>query len=257
MNLNFKEKVVLITGAGRGMGQKIALQFAKEGASLVLNDLKEEFCEETAIQVSNFGTRVIKVGADVSCSGAVKEMFERVKEEFNRVDVLVNNAGVLKPCNILDLSEDEWDSQVAVNLKSVYLCSRQAARIMKEQEGGVIANASSFSAVIPSIGMSAYSAAKAAVANLTRTMAGEFAPYNIRVFGYIPGVIETRLTRDMRERNLKGLVEDIALHRCGKPEEVARIVVFLCSDAASYFTGGLIEISGGKYCVQNAEVMWK
>ena len=155
------------------------------------------------------------------------------------------------------MSEDTWDSQITVNLKSVYLCSRQAAMIMKEQGGGVIANASSFSAVIPSIGMSAYSAAKAAVVNLTRTMAGEFAPYNIRVFGYIPGVIETRLTRDMREHNLEGLVGSIALHRCGKPEEVARIVVFLCSEAASYFTGGLIEISGGKYCVQNAEAMWK
>jgi len=257
LSLNFKGKVVIITGAGQGMGQKLALQFAKEGATLVLNDLKEEFCEETAIQAIKFGIRVIKIGADVSCSGAVKEMFEQVKVEFGRIDVLVNNAGVLKPCNILDLSEDTWDSQIAVNLKSVYLCSRQAAMIMKEQGGGVIANASSFSAVIPSIGMSAYSAAKAAVVNLTRTMAGEFAPYNIRVFGYIPGVIETRLTRDMRERNLEGLVESIALHRCGKPEEVARIVVFLCSEAASYFTGGLIEISGGKYCVQNAEAMWK
>lgn len=257
MNLGLKGKVALVTGAGKGMGQKIALRLAQEGCDLVLNDLKEEFCEETSKLVREYGARILTVGADVSSGPAVRTMFERVKSEMGRLDILVNNAGLLKACNILDLPEEEWDALVNVNLKSVYLCSRAAAAMMKDRGGGVIANASSFTAVIPSIGLGAYGAAKAAVANLTRTMAGELAPYGIRVFGYIPGVIETDLTKHMREQNLEGLVEPIALHRCGKAEEVADVVVFLCSDAARYITGTLVEISGGKFCVQNAGSVWK
>lgn len=257
MDLNLKGKVALVTGAGKGMGQKIALGFAQEGCDLVLNDLKEEFCDETSRQARELGARVLTVGADVSSGPAVRDMFGRVKSEMGRLDILVNNAGLLRPCNILDLSEEEWDTLIDVNLKSVYLCSRAAAAIMTEQGGGVIGNASSFTAVIPSANLGAYGAAKAAVANLTRTMAGELAPYGIRVFGYIPGVIETDLTKHMREQNLEGLVEPIALHRCGRPEEVADVVVFLCSDAARYITGTLVEISGGKFCVQNAGSAWK
>ncbi len=256
MDLELNGKVVLVTGAGAGMGQKIALRFAREGAQLILNDLKEDYCRETASLAAEVGAKVTAVAADVSSGAAVGEMFGRIDREIGRLDVLVNNAGLLRPKNIVDLPEDEWDKLIGVNLKSVFLCSKAAIPLMRRAGSGVIANASSFTAVIPSAGLSAYSAAKAAVANLTRTMAGELAPYGIRVVGYIPGVIETNLTLAMRQSNLQGLVDPIALRRCGKPEEVADVVVFLCSGPARYMSGALVEISGGKFCVQNASAAW-
>ncbi|NMA75522.1 MAG: glucose 1-dehydrogenase [Bacteroidales bacterium] len=257
MDLGLKDKVVLVTGAGKGMGQKIAVKFAQEGANLVLNDLKKDACQETALQVTALGRKATVVSADVSSAIAVRSMFDHIMEEVGRVDILVNNAGVLRACKMIDLTEEEWDQLVDINLKSVFLCSQAAARIMRKQGGGVIASASSYAALIPSIGQSAYAAAKAAVANLTRTMAAELACYNIRVVGYIPGVIETDLTRTMREENLAGLVDSIALKRCGTPDEVAGVVAFLCSDVASYITGSLVEVSGGKFSVQNARVGWE
>ena len=255
MDLGLSGKTALVTGASRGIGRAIALGLAAEGVNVVLNGLNPEGLAAAAKEVAERGVRAVPLAADVSDPRAVEEMFGKVKDLFGRLDILVNNAGFLKAKPLLDLSCEEWRKSIDVNLTSVFLCSKSAAPLMKDN-GGVIINAASYAAVIPSIKHAAYAAAKAGVVSMTRTMAGELAPLGIRVVCYIPGVIETDLTAAVRAEKGKALVSQIALQRYGRPEEVADLVVFLSSRAAGYITGVAYEVSGGKLAVQNPADGW-
>ena len=183
-------------------------------------------------------------------------MFEAAAGKYGQIDIFVNNAGIYPQKLLCDMTADQWDTIMNVNLRSVFLCAREAFRYMKEN-GGVIINVASYASLLASAGSGAYAASKAAVYSMTKTLAAELAPYQIRVNGFIPGVIETGMTKPVIEAKRTELEEAIALHRLGTPEDVANAAAFLASDAASYLTGTFIEISGGKLCVQNPHMPWE
>ncbi len=252
-----KNKVVGITGAAstNGIGFAIAKKFLEEGAEVFICDLNGSAlleAKEELLKINNIETFEVNVGD----AGQVKELFKKVKERYGGIDIFINNAGIYPQASLTEMTPEEFDKTMNVNLKSVFLCSQEAFKCMKDQ-GGVIIQAASYAALMPSAGSGAYAASKAAVVSLTKTMAAEFAPYNIRVNGFIPGVIETGMTQGVIESKREELHQAIALHRLGTPEDVANAVSFLASDEATYITGTFIEISGGKYCVQNPHLAWK
>lgn len=257
MEFSFKGKVAGITGAAGtgGIGFAIARKFLKEGARVFICDLSEEKLKEARQALSPLG-EVGTYTADVSDEKAVASMFEAAAGKYGQIDIFVNNAGIYPQKLLCDMTADQWDTIMNVNLRSVFLCAREAFRYMKEN-GGVIINAASYASLLASAGSGAYAASKAAVYSMTKTLAAELAPYQIRVNGFIPGVIETGMTKPVIEAKRTELEEAIALHRLGTPEDVANAAAFLASDAASYLTGTFIEISGGKLCVQNPHMPWE
>lgn len=253
MELGYQGKVVGITGAAsvRGIGFAIARRMLQEGASVFICDLKQEAVDAAVQELAAYGT-VKGYAADVSSEEAVEGFFDKAMADFGKIDVFISNAGIYPQSALMDMSVKQWDAVMSVNLRSVFLCARGDYRCMKGK-GGVLINAASYAAVLGSAGSGAYAASKAAVHSLTKTLAAELAPYNIRVNGFIPGVIQTGMTQAVVDAKGEKLVDQIALHRLGQPDDVARAVAFLASDAASYLTGTFIEISGGKLCVQNPD----
>ena len=253
MELNYKGKVVGITGAGskEGIGFAIARAFLREGARVFLCDLNEEAVRDVEKELKRYG-EVKAYVVNVADEKQVKELFEKALNDFGKLDVFVNNAGIYPQSALQDMSVELWDRVMNVNLRSVFLCGLEAKKAM-EKDGGVLINACSFAALIGSAGSGAYAASKSAVYSLTKTMAAEFAPFNIRVNGFIPGVIETGMTKEVVAQRHDAMVAQIALRRLGKPDDVARVVLFLASEQASYLTGTFIEVTGGKLCVQNPD----
>lgn len=253
MELGYHGKVVGVTGAAsvQGIGFAISRRMLQEGARVFICDLKQEAVDAAVEVLSQYG-EVKGYAADVSSEAAVNAMFDKAVADFGKVDVFVSNAGIYPQSGLMDMSVSQWDMVMNVNLRSVFLCAKAAFRCMKES-GGVIINAASYAAVLGSAGSGAYAASKSAVHSLTKTLAAELAPYGIRVNGFIPGVIQTGMTKAVVDAKGDSLVNQIALHRLGQPDDVARAVAFLASDAAAYLTGTFIEITGGKFCVQNPD----
>ena len=224
MAFDFSGKTVGVTGAAgiQGIGFAIAKKFLESGAKVFLCDLKEQELEKAREQLAPLG-EVKAYVMDVSRADSVEKVFERAEQELGSIDVFVNNAGIYPQSMICDMEEELWETVMNVNLKSVFLCSRECKKYMQEK-GGVIINAASFASLLGSAGSGAYAASKAAVYSLTKTLAAELAPYRIRVNGYIPGVIETGMTAGVIDSKGKELVEAIALHRLGSPEDVANAV---------------------------------
>ena len=250
MEIRFDQHVVLITGAGTGIGRAIALEFGRCGADVVVNyDKSREAAREVVREIGSMGQKSVALRADVSKKNGVESLIKRTLDEFNRIDILVNNAGnIIKRDRFMDISEQLWDRAAEVNLKSVFLCSQAVVPIMERGGGGRIINICS--GVIHSGGAAQkavhYAAAKAGIVSLTRGMAKELAAKNILVNGINPGIIATPLqekfsTVELRESNK----ERIPLRREGLPEEVAAVVVFLASKYASYIVGEIIEVNGG------------
>lgn len=257
MDLGYQGKVAGVTGAAspKGIGFAIARRLLQEGASVFICDLKQEAVDGAVQALSAFGT-VRGYAADVSDEKAVAALFDRAMADFGRVDVFVSNAGIYPQCALMDMTAAQWDTVMNVNLRSVFLCAQNAYRCMKGR-GGVLINAASYAAVLASAGSGAYAASKAAVYSLTKTLAAELAPWDIRVNGFIPGVIATGMTQGVIDAKGDALVNQIALRRLGEPDDVARAVAFLASDAAGYLTGTFVEISGGKLCVQNPDYAYQ
>lgn len=246
-----KGKAAVVTGGAKGIGREISRALLQEGCRVCMVGTDRAALDRTREEFSSLGTCMTQV-CDVSDARQVRAMFAAAAEAYGTVDILVNNAGVLRPCRIEDLGEADWDRSIAVNLKSVFLCTQAAVKYMKAR-GGVIINASSYAALIPSVGQAAYAAAKIGVKSFTQVSAAELAPYGIRVAAYIPGVIATQLIEPLiqdpaRAEKMRG---DIAAHRFGDPAEVASVVAFLASPKAGYISGCSVEIHGGKLCVQN------
>lgn len=256
MELGLKDKVAVVTGGTSGIGKAIAEGLLKEGCRVVVCSRSQRKCLEAKKDLKNKGYEVLAFPVDVSKTGEIQHFIDDITKYYGCINIWVNNAGIYPKKLLLDMTEEEWDKAINVNLKSVFLGCKLAGNHMRNSKGGAIINAGSFAAFIPTVGNSAYAGSKAAIMNLTRTLAGELAPYNIRVNSYIPGVIETPLTKEVIDHNKKKVLDKIALNRIGKPEEVANAVVFLASDAASYITGTFIEISGGKLCVQDPLNPW-
>jgi 3-oxoacyl-[acyl-carrier protein] reductase len=231
------------------MGLAIAETFAAEGGRVALVDIAD--ASASAAGIRDRGGTALALKADATKSPEVTHAVQSVLESFGRIDIMVNNAGLLREAHLVDTDESLWDLLLAVNLKSAYLFARAVAPTMIAQRSGCIVNASSFAAVIPSAGHGAYAAAKAGVLSLTRTLAGELGPYGVRTFAYIPGVIATALTENMRASASEQMLRTISVGRFGTAQDVANIIVLLASEPASYINGAAIEITGGKLAVQN------
>jgi 3-oxoacyl-[acyl-carrier protein] reductase len=240
-----------VTGAARGIGAAEAVRLAKDGANVAVFDLSEEACRETVEAVESAGSRALAVACDVSDAEQVRAAFAKVAEEFGSVDILINNAGVIRDNLSFKMSEADWDTVLDVHLKGSFLCAQAAQKYMVEQEYGKIVNTSSIVA-LGNKGQVNYSSAKAGLQALTRTLALELGRFNINVNAVAPGWIETEMTREAAERvgmTMEDMKErfasNIPLRRFGRVEDIANVVAFLVSDEASYISGETIYIAGG------------
>ena len=256
MDVNLKGKVAVVTGGTAGIGYAVAELFAREGARVAVCSSRKANVEAAVSRLGAQGLEVYGEPLDVSSRAGTFAFADRVEQRYGGIDVWVSNAGIMIEKKIIDTPEELWQQTMDVNLKSVYYGGLVAADKIRKRGGGVLINAASFASLIPSVGSGAYAASKAAIANMTRTLAGELAPYAIRVVGFIPGVIETPMTEGWIGRKGAVLASQHALNRVGRPEEIARALLFLASDHASFITGTCMEITGGKFCVQNPTDAW-
>jgi len=241
------EKVAIVTGAGRGLGWAIAQRLALDGANLVVAEIDGQSAQEKAAAIRQMKREALAVQMDVSRWADVESMVKQVMSKFNRIDILVNNAGILGPYSpVMEYPEEIWDRVVAVHLKGTFLCCKGVLPIMKAQGGGNVVNMASVAGKEGNANMAPYSAAKAGIMGLTKTLAKEMAPYNVRVNCVSPALIETDMAREMTPEQRALLISKIPLGRLGRPEEVAAVVKFLVSNEASFVTGQCYDISGGR-----------
>lgn len=237
----------IVTGAGQGMGRAVAERLASAGARLVVNDVRAEAAEEVARSLRSGGAEAVGVAGDVTERADVQRLVDAATERFGSLNILVNNAGVLRPTKVIDIPEDEWDWVVAVNLKGTFLCSQAALTPMRAAGWGRIVNFSSTAGKnISTVGGAHYTAAKAAILGFTRHLAKEEAGYGITVNSVCPGLIDTEMVRStIDEDRVAAYAESFPIARLGESREVAELVAFLASDRASYITGASLDINGG------------
>ena len=245
-------KVAWITGGANGIGRATALRFAGEGARLVISDLDGERLGEVCSEIESQGGQVITVLGSVAERGDVQRMVDATLERFGRLDILINNAGInrdglvtrIKDGEVKFMPEESWDQVLDINLKGTWLCSQLAAVPMMEQKYGRIVNTSSIGA-LGNVGQANYAASKAGVIGLTRTLALEWARYNIAVNCVAPGATRTSMTEGIPDKILEGLLAKIPYRRLAEPEEIAAAHAFLASDEAKYITGQVLFVDGG------------
>ena len=228
-----KDKIALVTGAARGIGQAIAWQLASQGADLALCDVQAEWLEDTAAQAKALGRRVESYALDVVNAAAVTEIVARIVADFGRLDVLVNNAGITRDTLLVRMTEEDWDAVLDINLKGAFLVTKAVAKQMMKQRSGAIVNIASVVGLTGNAGQANYTASKAGLMALTKTAAKELGGRNIRVNAVAPGFIRTAMTDKLAEPVKAAMLKLVPLGRPGEPEEVAQAVAFLASDAAS------------------------
>lgn len=240
-----ENKVAIVTGSARGIGKAIALKLAREGHDVVISDILEEAAKATAKEIEALGRKSLAVVADVSKSEDAARLINETVDAFGRLDVLVNNAGITRDNLAIRMKENEWDMVLNINLKGTFLCSQQAAKVMMKKRSGRIVNIASVSGILGTAGQANYASSKAGVIALTKALARELGPRNITVNAIAPGYIITEMTEKLPEKVKEEYLAQIPLKRGGTPEDVANVVAFLASDAASYVTGTTIIVSGG------------
>ncbi len=245
---DFQDKVALVTGGSRGIGRAIAVELARRGASVVLSYAgNEAAATETVQAITAAGGKAKAVRFDVADTAACAQAVEAIVKEQGRIDVLVNNAGVAIDGLIMRFKDEDWDKTLDTNLRGAFALMRAVSRPMMKQRSGAIVNVSSVVGETGNGGQSAYAASKAGLLGLTKAVAKELASRNIRVNAVTPGFISTDMTAGIPEE-LKGkMLEQVPLARLGAPEEIAKAVAFLASDAASYITGETLKVNGGMY----------
>ena len=246
-----ENKVAVITGAGSGVGRATALLFAKEGAKIVVADIVVEGGEETVRQIKEYGREAIFEKVDVSQAGDAQKMVKAAVDNYGKLDILYNNAGIEGPTTLTaSFSESDWDRVVSVNLKGVFLCSKYAIPQMMKQGGGVIINTASIAGLVGLSYKSAYAASKGGVVLLTKTMALEYAEKNIRINCICPGTIRTAMyyrgSHDERLKAEKVYRTPTPIRRIAEPEEIAQSALYLASDQSSFVTGTALVVDGGR-----------
>jgi len=247
--MDFSERVALVTGSARGIGKAIAENLYRAGVHIILVDLKQDdvdqACQEIEASNSKKGTQTIKgYVCNVADTESVQSLFKQIKKEYKRLDILINNAGITRDNIFLRMTMEQWQQVMDVNLTGTYLCSRYAAPLLRKSPKGRIVNLSSIAAK-GNPGQANYSASKAGVIGLTKTLALELARYNVTVNAVAPGFIDTDMTRSIPEKAKQEWMDKIPAGRPGKVEDIAETVKFLVSDAASYITGEIVGVDGG------------
>jgi 3-oxoacyl-(acyl-carrier-protein) reductase len=242
--MRLKDKIAVVTGAGRGLGKGIALKLAREGAKIAVCDVFEEKAQAVAAEIEKAGGRAIAVKADIANKPDVEAMFATAVSQFGPIDILVNNAGINRDGVLHKMTDENWDKVIAVNLTGTFYCLRLAAQQMRERGYGRIVNVASMS-WLGNFGQANYAASKAGVVGLTKTAARELARKGITVNAVCPGFIDTEMTRGVPENIWEMMVDKIWSGKVGSPEDVGNVVAFLASDEASYVTGEVINVSGG------------
>lgn len=240
-----KGKIAMVTGSGRGIGRRIALEMAGCGADVAVLDIDEQSASSVSGELSALGVRSRAFRCDVSDSAEVEKVVEEVLRDFGRIDILVNNAGITRDTLLLRMKEEEWDLVLRVNLKSAFNCTKAVARHMLKQKSGRIINISSVIGLMGNAGQANYAASKAGLLGFTRSVARELASRGITVNAVAPGFIQTEMTAVLPEEVKKRLMEQVPLGSLGLPEDVAVTVAFLASDKARYITGQVINVDGG------------
>jgi NAD(P)-dependent dehydrogenase (short-subunit alcohol dehydrogenase family) len=246
--MRLKDKVAIVTGAGRGIGEGIALRFAEEGAKLIVNDVSETDASRTVEAIKNKGGQAVAVIGSVASRQVAQKMVDTAVKEFGTVDILVNNAGIIRDAMLHKMTDEQWDQVIEVNLKGVFLCTQCAANVMREKGYGKIINLSS-SSWRGNPGQINYSATKAGVIGMTKTAAKELAPKGINVNVIAPAMVFTDMIKSMPPEKVDRLEKMLALivplNRWGAPRDIANLALFLASDESSFITGQLIHCDGG------------
>ncbi len=244
--MRLQGKNTLVTGGSRGIGKAIALELAKQGANVAINfTSNEERAREVVKEMEGYGVKALAIKGNVTETADVEEMIRRFNENFDTLDVLVNNAGITKDNLLIRMKEQDWDGVMDVNLKGVFLTTKAVARKMMKQKKGKIINLSSVVGVMGNPGQGNYCASKAGVIGFTKSIAKELGGKNISVNAIAPGFIETDMTQVLSHKAKEEMLRNVPLKRPGKPEDVARLVSFLSSEDADYITGQVIHVDGG------------
>jgi 3-oxoacyl-[acyl-carrier protein] reductase len=245
--MDLKGQVALVTGSARGIGRAIAEGLAKRGSDIVIADIHLDEAKQTSVDLKKNAVRTMALRLDVSNSGEVIKAFEDIIKEFGRLDILVNNAGITKDSLLLRMKEEDWDAVINVNLKGAFLCSKEAVKIMSKQRYGRIINIASVVAFIGNPGQANYSASKAGIVGLTKTLAKEYASRGITSNAVAPGFITTAMTDSLPENIKEEMKKAIPMSRFGTIDDIANAVVFLASPGSAYITGQVVHVNGGMY----------
>jgi 3-oxoacyl-[acyl-carrier protein] reductase len=245
--MKLKNKVAIITGAGQGIGKAIALEFAQNGAKLVLLDINLKNLKELANQVKHLNTEVLAIKCDVTKENQIVNAVKKVIKKHKQIDILVNNAGIFTQKPLINVNTKDWDKQINTNLRGTFLTIKNVAKYMIKQKKGKIISLSSIAGKVGLTNSSVYSAANGGIINLTKQMAGELSPHNININTVSPGIIITKMTEKLlNDKNIKrDLLSNIPMNRFGTAEEVADAVLFLASNDANFITGHNLVVDGG------------
>ena len=246
--MKLEGKIAIVTGAGRegkGIGRFVSLALAAEGADIVIADYVPEAAEIVANEVKSLGRKAIAVQANVANPADCEAIAQKTLDEFGQIDILINNAGITRDALIPRMSEQDWDAVIDTNLKGTFNCTKAVTRTMLKQRSGKIVNVASVMGIIGNPGQANYSASKAGIIGLTKTTAKELGSRGINVNAIAPGFIQTAMTDGLSESVRNTIASQIPLNRLGTSEDVARLVLFLCTDDSSYITGQVINVDGG------------
>jgi 3-oxoacyl-[acyl-carrier protein] reductase len=246
MNMQLKDKVAIVTGGTKGIGKAISLLLAEEGSEVVANFSKDiDAAENLMKEAQSRGLKVRLFKADVTQFDPVREMIEETFAQYGRIDILVNNVGLVRDNFLMLMSDEDWDSLLKANLTSLFYCCRAVIRKMIPQRKGKIINISSISGILGTSGQTNYAATKGGVISFTKSLARELGPFNIHVNAVAPGLIESEIVSKMPKEKVEAIIKSSSLGRMGKPEEVAQAVLFLASEGSDYITGQTIVVDGG------------
>lgn len=246
VNNTLKGKTAVITGASRGIGKAIALKLGSCGCNVVINYKSNEQRAQNIIKtINDMGSRALAISADIGIFDEAKKLIDEAVKNFGSVDILVNNAGITRDGLLLRMKEKDFDDVINTNLKGAFNCTKHVCPIMLKQKNGRIVNISSVVGLTGNAGQINYSAAKAGIIGLTKSSAKEFASRGITVNAIAPGFIETDMTNVLKENVKEIILNSIPLNRLGRPEDIAELVGFLCSEGAGYITGQVINVDGG------------
>jgi len=244
--MELKDKVAIVTGGTKGIGKTICLLFAKEGATVIANFSKDVNAAEDLMKEAKskeLNMRLFK--ADVTQFDQVKEMVEETYAQYGRIDILINNAGLVRDNFLMLMNDDDWDALIKTNLNSLFYCCKAVIRKMIPERKGKIINISSISGILGTPGQTNYAATKGGGISFTKSLARELGPFNIHVNAVAPGLIESEVVSRMPKEKVEAIIKSSSLGRIGKPEEVAQVVLFLASEASNYITGQTIVVDGG------------